>query len=652
MIKYELDNPFIHKYINQSVAGLMLRYPGTNDEKLRRIVEEDILTKDSEFMNKYNVSERDPFGRDIVGTMYTLLTYLETDKPILTGFGALYQQHQSGIDNVLLKMVQYLLNERKVCKGHKFEHAHDEDKALYNLFDKQQLTFKLLNNSFFGAAGQPQCIFFDPYFPSAIMYTGQIIIMTAMITFEKISGNFYFDTLDDCMLYMERILSQEYKADDFKIDIHSNKQQVFDLLKSKFEGKTFNENRLMIMLSALTDIQLDRIYYKNNFLKFIENTGLKNVLSEIIKFDFLDVNKPSKELSTHLDKFWKWTSEYCMYEFISVNRVEFCHTHTRNTVLTVDTDSNFLYNKPFTNILRGFFPEELKDYKTNMNMKLSAINISMFIFTRLIGAGYDHMGTMLNVDEEHRPVINMKNEFTFDRLMTTPQKKHYAGILLAQEGIILSGSPMKRLDMKGLQLRKSSLNKNIRTYFTDTLLNKILLPEVINLPDIYSDFESKEIAIKTSLLKGELEYTQPGKVNSIDKYVTPFTIQTLRGTLLWNALFPANPIMPPQKINFLKLKPMPYLEFVEAIPEEYRERVIKLYSTTIDKNGKKLSDVPVNIIGIPKNVNELPDFVRPFINIDVMVQDQIKAAMEILKPLEFKSLDILDKSFSTNIINI
>lgn len=651
-----LDSTFMVKYIEQVMNQLKLVAPDKTDEELRDIVIKRIEKSQVDLpKSKFRVSERDKFNQDHDNNMLSVLNYLEDERPIISGFGALYEQHNSGTKNILLEMVQMLLDIRKVYKKKKLEHANDEDKSLCNLFDKYQLTYKLLNNSFFGAAGQPQSIFFDPYFPSAIMYTGQIIIMTSIIVFEKLTGNFYFDTLSDCMLYMDRILEQEYVYEDsLELDLLPSKQDLFELLESKFEGKEFNIDVLKKAISHLTQEQVTKIYYKNNFLNFIDNAVIKELLNKLIDHTFLDVNEPSSELKPDIDLFWEYTKEFCMYEYIPTNRTEFCHYHTRKTVLVVDTDSNFLYNKPFTSKLREFFPEKLANYEKDNNMKLSCINISMYIYTRLIGEGYEHMGKMLNIDEKHRPVINMKNEFAYSRLLCTPAKKHYAGMLMAQEGIILTGSPAKRLDMKGLALRKSNVNKNIRTYFTDTLINKILIPENINLADVYNDFKQMEDNIRTTILNREITFAQPGKVNSIDQYVAPYQIQTLRGTLLWNALFPDNPIQAPEKVNFMKLKPLEYQEFVKAIPEKYRESVINLYSKHVGKRveDKKLSDYPITILCIPKNCNKIPDFLIPFIDIDIMVHDQIKAAMEILTPIDFKSLDILDKSFSTNIVNI
>lgn len=648
----DTKNKFVEKYIEQAVGQLKLKFPNKTDKQLRSYVIKRI--EETEIKSNYNVVTRDPNNIDTKTTMLDVLVYLEEEKPIISGVGALYQQHKSGVNNILLEMVQMLLNIRKVYKKKKLQALDAGDKALVSLFDKYQLTYKLLANSFFGAAGQPQSIFFDPHFPSAIMYTGQIIIMTAITLFEKISGNYRLDRIGDAFLYIDRIINKEYKTDVIsKLNIIPTKEQVYELIKEHYEGANINYSNLKDVIYKLSQENLTKIYYTNNLLKFIENDVIKETLHSLIGHEFLDPNCPSDEIKSNIYKLWDYVRDCCMYEYIPLNRTDFCHHHIRKTVLTVDTDSNFLYNRPFTNKLREFFPEELKDYEQNKSIKLSCISISMFIFIRLIAEGYDHMGKQLNIDDEHRPIINMKNEFTYSRLMTTPQKKHYAGMLMAQEGVILTGPPDDRRDMKGLQLRKSSLNSNIRTFFTKTLTEKILLPEKIDLSEIYKDFQYMENEITKSLKEGSLQYCLLGKVNNIENYAAPMQQQTVRGTLLWNALFPENPIQPPNKLNYVKLKEIPYNEFIARVPEEYRDRLVELYSRKSAAQGQKsLSDYEVSIICLPKNIKEMPKFLIQFIDIESMVHDQIKAAMEILTPLDFKSLDILDKSFSTNIISI
>ena len=239
------------------------------------------------------------------------------------------------MNNILLDMVQMLLDIRKVYKKKKLAHLNDEDKTLCNLYDKYQLVYKLLNNSFFGATGQPQSIFFDPYFPSSIMNNGQIIIMTAITTFEKIVGNFYFDSIDDVLLYVKRIKEQKYTR-TINIDKDITKEELFNLIKSKFENKKFEENILKKLISNLSQDEINKIYYKNNLIEFMKLTEVKKILKDVITDKFLDPNEPPEEIKDKLNEYWNLVKEYCMYVYIPVNRTQFCHHHIRKTVLVVN----------------------------------------------------------------------------------------------------------------------------------------------------------------------------------------------------------------------------------------------------------------------------------------------------------------------------
>lgn len=244
----------------------------------------------------------------------------------------------------------------------------------------------------------------------------------------------------------------------------------------------------------------------------------------------------------------------------------------------------------------------------------------------------------------------------------TPSKKHYAGILWCQEGRIFD---KPKPDVKGLALRKTSLNYNIREYFNKVLLDKILNPKKIDLIDIYKDFIYMNNEIDKSLSNGETLYLQPGKVNSFDSYAAPLTQQTVRGTLLWNALFPDNSIQPPTKVNYVKLKSINYKDFIDILPsEELKISISNLYDTKkyttkniIDDTGKTkiikgLKDYPIEIICVPKNIKKLPEFLIPLIDIDIMEHDHLRPCYEIIEPLGFKTLDITVNNFITNVILI
>lgn len=414
IIKLE-ESEFIKRYKEQLKNKVRLINKEISEEDLNSIIDKKINEKIS--LEK-QVSEKDNHENIHETNMLSVMDYILLEKPIITGYATAYKQHQDAF-NILLKMVEMLLDTRTIYKRKKLECANDEDKTLYNLYDNYQLTYKLLNNSFFGVSGQPQSIFFDPNFPSSILYTGQIIIMTAITAFEMINGNFYFNKTDDALLFIERILNQEYVLlnKDLFIDKHATVNMVKNRIYSLFENNKFDKNIIESVINKLNQDELDKVYYKNNLLEFIGNSQIKDLLENIIDGSlssgdkpFLDPNKPSNTINGYLEEYWKYVKEICVYSYIPLNRVEFCHSHIRKTVLVVDTDSNFLYNRPYTDKLRAFFHDKLDKYEEIMEQKMTCINISMYTFTKLVASAYDHMGRVLNVDDEHRPIIRMKNE--------------------------------------------------------------------------------------------------------------------------------------------------------------------------------------------------------------------------------------------------
>ena len=307
-----------------------------------------------------------------------------------------------------------------------------------------------------------------------------------------------------------------------------------------------------------------------------------------------------------------------------------------------DTDSNFLYLKPFSNYCKKKFPDKYKHYDDPL--KISTINICTYMLTKYINDMYFMMGGSLNIDEEKRGMVNMKNEFLVARIMLTKNKKSYGGMIVMNEGKLLNPP---ELDMKGLALRKTSLNKNIRNYFSETLEEKILKSDEIELSNIYSDYANIESTIRTSIKKGDTDYLIPGKVNEIESYKTPFQIQTVRGALVWNAFYPNEDIVFPDKVNVIKLKDFQLQDLENRIPEDFYERLVDTF-----RRYPELNKYGVGIICVPKKVKKIPEFLIDLIDYDTMVNDHIKPALILLESLGFKTLDILDTQYPTNIIEI
>lgn len=243
----------------------------------------------------------------------------------------------------------------------------------------------------------------------------------------------------------------------------------------------------------------------------------------------------------------------------------------------------------------------------------------------------------------------MKNEFLLKRIMLTPNKKNYASIVMMQEGKVFNNP---KLDIKGLPIRKVSVNKKIRDYFTELLDNDILKADKINLSTIIYKYKALEDEIRESLKSGSTEFSTPNKANDPSSYVNPYQIMSLKAALIWNILFPNEEISLPQKINIIKVKIPSYDYLVEKLKEN------DLYDEYIDDfnrvfaNQNLIGKDGINAIALPKTLTKIPKVLRIFVDYDTIIADSIKPGIIMLESLGFKTLDILTNQFPTNIIEV
>ena len=146
----------------------------------------------------------------------------------------------------------------------------------------------------------------------------------------------------------------------------------------------------------------------------------------------------------------------------------------------------------------------------------------------------------------------MEDNVVYSRLMLTRNKKQYAGRLVYQEGRKL---PKPELDIKGISIKKSTVNKKVRDYFSELIEEKILKEPSINVVDILTEFKKLEDDIYRSLYEDlSTEYCIPVKVSDFDSYAFPNRMQAVRAAKAYNYLYPNFPIETPSKVLMVKLK--------------------------------------------------------------------------------------------------
>lgn len=227
-------------------------------------------------------------------------------------------------------------------------------------------------------------------------------------------------------------------------------------------------------------------------------------------------------------------------------------------------------------------------------------------------------------------------------------------VLRLQEGKIIK-ELKDQIDMKGMSIKKATVNNRTREVFTSLIEDKILRSKEINLAEILGIFMKFELEIRNSLLNGETTFLTPAKINAISSYKLPEQIQSVRGTIIWNELYPENTIQTPDKINLIKIKGqlITDLKPIDGTREyDIISKTIFNIGDTKDKTQKlDLSKYGFTVLGIPKSEEKIPDWVIPLIDINSIIDDNIRVGILILESLGLKLMTYNNKEYFSNFIN-
>lgn len=279
-----------------------------------------------------------------------------------------------------------------------------------------------------------------------------------------------------------------------------------------------------------------------------------------------------------------------------------------------------------------------------------------YFLTSVINKAYMTMTSAANIPENKRSLINMKNEFLIKRIMLTKNKKNYAYYCLMREGNLIKNP---KLEIKGLPIKKVSTNKNIREYFTELLGNDVIKSDTINYPNIIGKYFELTDIIRESILKGTTDYSIPIKVNEMESYENPLSIKAFRGAIIWNILYPDEEINFPAELNMMNLIMVndfsvvkdtidEYIKTIEYDKKEYDLFIERLQEIFNEPNYFKSGII--NSICFPKNVKEFPIFLRPFIDVEKMILDNVNNGALILDALDINTPKIADNIVPTNYI--
>jgi hypothetical protein len=280
--------------------------------------------------------------------------------------------------------------------------------------------------------------------------------------------------------------------------------------------------------------------------------------------------------------------------------------------------------------------------KDKTQMELRIVNTLAVLTTKAVTQTLFNYLSFVNVAVEDRPQINMKNEFHYSTVITTFAKKSYVGLQLRQEGVVFK-EPV--LDVKGVNFFKSTASKETSDFiYNEILMKQLLQPESgkPSLKETYKAIYKFQKKITSEIAEGNMGYLKRSiKVKTKDAYINPMSIGQYKAVYIWNAIVPDKErIVLPATVTIVKVK----LKTIQDIgplaswPEIY-ERVMWLFENDpdvgdyVDDKGNKKKGKGINTIAIPETLDEVPKWILSIIDVETLVEDNMRLFSQIFKPL-------------------
>ena len=548
------------------------------------------------------------------------------------------------------------------------EHGSDD----YIYYRILQLTYKVLMNSFYGILGEKNSVFYNPFVQNSITMTGVDLITTSIICMEEfLSNNVPFSDTDDALTFISNTINDECKFNimDYLDEPVSKDTLMKYLLNHVKEGVELDEKIISDIIDGLSPEIINRLYYKNQILELVKNSWFKDKLNKMSEFVYAE--QPAKEMEEDLNEFKDKIIQFCYYDHLFEDRYKRSMKDKRKSIITIDTDSNFInldkYVHDVTDLLK-LDPE-------NETQQMTVMNIFINVTTEVLKKIFWNLTTNMGLIDRCKPIINMKSEFIYKRILLTKNKKNYGGIITGELGKLLT---KPALDIKGLAIRKTTVSKMLRNEFTSILENDILSAKQIDLKSIIDKYDRLGERVEASLRNGSTEYAIPGKCEIFDNYSNPVQMRAVRGITVWNALEMENQIIPPDKVNLLDLneklfEPFRKLEHLENMPmllndpdvsQELKDLIIKYpekakiiakvaYNVdNSDANALDISKFGMGCLAIPKGDEKSPEYILPFIDYTGMVNKSMTNGYILLESIGIYISDVSLTKYKSNIIQI
>ena len=600
---------------------------------------------------------------------------------IISPSGSVYKQHEKQLSKTIKMIIEMMANRKREKKlQFKETAAGNTSEALKHYY--AQTLIKITMNSLPGNYGSPYSVFFSKGNYNAITSCGRALIGYANSEIEAVlGGNFAWFSMDEMLQHIIAHTTHGIDKDAVRnvMDKYKLKwvsgNDLFSFYKECMSRYNRYDNffQLASIISTLSSEEIQYFWYFQNLrhifmsndsvvrswfddLFSIEHVDMnQNVTSDDLfkldgalvifcnvafhkyvdpgdsKIQVYDLPKERPEIAKkfvciarHMEnKLRDMDDLFKVFIFTPINRtsVRTRKLMLRNSAVISDTDSVIFTVKDWVKWYTGnIYDTSDKAYQITCCMIYwitQAITHTLYIFSCAHGAR-----------GEYARVMAMKNEFLYRVMILADVKKHYAGIVSVQEGVIL---PEPEVDIKGVQFKGSDICKEATT-FAKNFMEKDILENLdvngrISAHEAITKVKNFEQKIRDDINAGLTTWFKSLSIRKKTDYKTPMSsnwyyyyawqeiFAKKYGDILIPVKSPAVPINKPTK---------DYFDWLRSTSPD----IAKSFQAFLAAGNRPPSMFVINPVG-----GKIPREIIPLIKITDIIHHNIRPCHLLLKQL-------------------
>ena len=643
-------------WCERMLDAMKLQYPDIPEQELSEIIHETYheRVKDTT-VQMYNSYEEVQASTSLIG----MVDWMQDTNPLIAESGVFFYQkdHKRNVNTEIIK--ECMLDVRKIHKKEKFAAIEAGNTFLASVKDLQQANDKKAANSGYGAEGESSSFLYNIHSAISVTASGRGQLSTACQCFENLlADNVKFFLANEFYTWIYNITHEKperkFKTWTYLPEV-TEEQFTRRYMNKMGTPDVIREEDVRQAYRSLNKEERARVYYKANLKEFLTLDHARSLLTKIAYsgITFIDPNEVPEELQKDVKKFVDIVVEFVGYKY-SVFRYEDRTKYlSRAVTVVMDTDSNFinlgsLIDYIHSEILPFRFHKMDKKEKKEQDMRL--VNTLCALTSEMVAQTLHHYLGIIHVPEEDRKHILMKNEFYYSIVIITFAKKSYIGLQVRQEGTIFKEP---KLDVKGVNFFKSTASAGTSDFiYNDVLMDQLLMPKSgeISLDDTYRTIDAFQRRINEDIANGDMDYLKRSiRVKSADAYKFPMSSGQYRAVEMWNRIMEdeRDHIQLPATVTLVKvlLRNMQDVAKLAPWPEIYN-RVAYLFENDEDvigdtkenmrkrlEEGKSFHPKGIRTLALPEDYDEVPDWVLAIIDVETLVEDNMKLFNQLYRPL-------------------